>query len=253
MNTELFSAFKTFVDALNTYRWSETKSLHLYSHLLSKITSEHTGAINKNCEIIRKFITINKIAIEEQDENKFSEIFIKYSDKVFINIQEIFNQCNDDNETKELVWKHLLTLSIKSSNNNDKALEKLKQLNSLNLNFDLDKITSMLNEDSPVAPILQHFGGDKLLPALRSIITSNNFKNLIEDVKDKINNGDIDISKIQNNMGSASDIFTKFAPMAMNAMNSSQMPDLSDIGNMQFNDPNLTNAINQAKENMGNI
>ena len=133
METELFEAFKKFVNSLQEYKGSDAKSIKLYHHLLTKITPQHGGAISRNVELLKDFLRLNEEAIISSDLSlmKTGENVIKYSDKVFIDIKNVLE--TSDSETQSIIWKHLLTLKIKADDSpNTNAIEQLKKLHFCN-------------------------------------------------------------------------------------------------------------------------
>lgn len=215
IDNDLFSAFKKFIKALDELHGNTMKGLHLYAHLLERTGPQHGGAISRNCDLLKQFLTNNEEAILEKKHNLISDdnSTIRYSEKVFVNVKQILEKSDDDNQN--VIWQHLLTCKFKADGDQQAscALEELKKLNRKSINGlpDLSNISSMLSsEDNPLPGLLNTIGGEKLAGTIQEIMSSPSFTNVMEDVKGKVESGEIDISQLQQNL-MGSDIFKQLA------------------------------------------
>ena len=102
----LFRYIVNFINDLNeTFGETET-SLQLYNLLLEKTGIINEEPIKKHIQIFHTFLEKNEDAILENDIEKMVQWEIRYSEKVFIDLKQIF----DATEDKEVLWQHLLTL-----------------------------------------------------------------------------------------------------------------------------------------------
>lgn len=106
-----FNAISEFINALAEIFGKRQKSLKLYSRIISLTNFTNKECIEKNVEIFRKFCEINRLAISEKSIEKFACDTIKYSDRIFINMTQIFKMA--DIETTKTIWVHLLNISAR--------------------------------------------------------------------------------------------------------------------------------------------
>jgi hypothetical protein len=113
MNEEVslitFRAICSFVSDLNDVYGNKYKPLKLYNRLISQTKITHDQAIKKHIAIFHDFCQNNRASISSQDPNKISSPKIAYSDRVYIDMSHIFGM--SDNETKPIIWRHILTIS----------------------------------------------------------------------------------------------------------------------------------------------
>ena len=228
MGQDLFDAFVKFVACLDQYKGAEVKSIKLYNHLLSKITEQHGGAISRNVSLIKNFIEKNEEAILSHDIASLKDCpSISYSDKVFLNVQEILQSA--DKDTQNVIWKHLLTLKIKADDApNFTAIEKLKMLNNSGDTAGMPSIESMssfFSSEGSFGNILDSIGGPTLSSSIKQIMESESFKNVITEVKEKVESGEIDIPKLQENLMNSGLMDSIGGLDMMNTMGSNNQPE----------------------------
>ncbi len=193
LDSELYQSFFKMVQSLDEVFGDSHKPLHLYAHLLNKITSQHGGAIERNCMIVKDFCQRNENGISNQDITQLEEPVLRYSDKVYVDFDAIFKVSDADSQTQ--IWKHLLTIQIHLGSNAESAKQQLQQLyKSSPVNN--DSVMSFFNQNGDMNDIFKALGGDSFAQSIQSIMESENFKNLMTDVKAKIDGGEIDISKL---------------------------------------------------------
>ena len=112
-----FESIVTFVSALEDEFGKYQKSLKLYRRLIEKTTVVHKKAIAQHISAFRDFCAKNKKALEEQDPSLFNDPIVRYSPNVFINMKLVFSKADED--TANVVWKHLLTISVLLDPSND--------------------------------------------------------------------------------------------------------------------------------------
>jgi hypothetical protein len=107
----VFNTITKFVHSLSECFGDKQHSLKLYSHLIQKTTIIHEKPIQKHITSFKYFCDTNKEAIYDKNEKKFIETKISYSDRVFIDMKNIFDLAS--NEEKNTIWKHLLHLMVR--------------------------------------------------------------------------------------------------------------------------------------------
>ncbi len=192
LECELYQSFFKMIQSLDEVFGDTNKPLHLYAHLLNKITSQHGGAIERNCMLAKEFFTRNEVGISHRDIKQFDESCLRYSDKVYVDFDSIFKVADEDTQTQ--IWKHLLTIQIHLGSNAESAKRQLQQLYDTPVNN--ENIMSFLNQNGDMGDIFKALGGDSFAKSIQSIMESENFNSLMSDVKGKIDSGEIDISKL---------------------------------------------------------
>ena len=189
-----FKAISNFVKELNEVFSKEHRPLKLYEHLLKNTTLEHEKIINKHIEAFKKFCVDNRDAIMNNDIKKITTSKIVYSNRVFINIHEIFKLA--DKETQNIIWKHLLTISaLVDTMSKAKQILREQSENDTNKTQEVDFLTNIIskveeNVDSKSNP----------MEAISSIMQSGVFTELIEGMGDGLQNGSLDINKLMGSL-----------------------------------------------------
>jgi len=105
----IFKAICNFVNDLGEAFASRHKPLKLYRRLINQTQIAHETAIQKHIIACHTFCITNRDAIVECDVKKLVDSKILYSQRVFIDMNEIFKI--SDRETTPIIWKHILTIS----------------------------------------------------------------------------------------------------------------------------------------------
>jgi hypothetical protein len=234
MTMQNFRVISTFVNDLGEVFSDEVHSLALYERLLNKTTSGHTEAIEKHINSFKTFLTEN----EENILNRITPFvgIISYSPKVFIDMNEIMKLSKIDDETKDTIWRHLLTLSAivgNSSKARDVLKERAKDNSALSIQspkFDgegeeddfLNKIISKV--ESQVNPNVSD-----PQEAIGSLMNSNLIPELVTSLNTGISSGKLDLTK----------------------MISSVQKMVGNISGEANSDPNLANAMGMLNNMMG--
>lgn len=108
-NLVAFKAISNFIRDLSQVFADKNRSLALYNRLIEKTSITNEKPIAKHIECFTAFCTANRDAILAKDRSKITNNTITYSEKVFLNIDEILDE--SDEETREAVWNHLLAIS----------------------------------------------------------------------------------------------------------------------------------------------
>lgn len=194
-------AFKyicNFIKDLTESFGSRQKSLFLYSHLVEKTGIMHEEPIKKHVSLFYEFIKSNENAIIAQDPNQFTNFNIFYSEKVGINMEEIFKWA--DNDEKKAIFKHLLALlaildpSSTAKEMLKKEIENKKKKGETGteekfLKNIIDKVSSEIDQQC-----------DNPMQLMTKMMSSGAFKNIVEDMNESFTTGDLDMSKMMNTM-----------------------------------------------------
>ena len=181
-----FKAISNFTTCLSEVFGNSNRALKLYAHLISKTTLSHDIPIQKHITAVKEFCVANRDAILSKNSIKI-EGEIKYSQRVYIDIKEIFTQ--SDKETSQIIWKHLLTLSA-LTDPTAKAKEILKDAgkNSVNEADFLSNIIGKVEEhvDPNANP----------MDAVSSIMKSGIFTELVGGMGNGLQDGSLDLNKL---------------------------------------------------------
>lgn len=193
----IFKGIVNFVDALNEVYGEEMQEIKLYQHLLSKTTFSHETAINKHIESFRKFVIANRDAIMAKDYNLLQDTTISYSDKVFIDMKQLFVKAEDDKDISEAIWKHTLTITglldptseakniLKKNKNQDTKGETDFLMNTI------DQIEKTIDPSS------------NPMEAVSGILNSGIFTDLMSNMNNGLQDGTLDLGKL---MGSVQNV-----------------------------------------------
>ena len=219
-----FKAISNFANELGETFGGKQKSLKLYCRLINKTTIANEKPIQKHICAFTEFCKTNRIAISEKNIKKFETTTISYSERVYINIQQILKLA--DEETSEVIWSHLLTLSA-IVDPLSKAKEILKKQNEKKeINNEADFLSNIINKvEQNVDP-----SSTNPMDAVSSILNSGIFGELLGGLNNGVDNGNLDMNKL---MGSVQN-------MVSNMSNSTD-------------DENSKETINQLGEMMNNI
>ena len=207
-----FRTINSFVNDLKDAFDEEYPDIKLYSHLLSKTTLTHETAITKHVTIWQKFCITNRDMINTRS-NKLGNPVVEYSEKVKVDFDVIFKLCEEDKETTNIIWKHILTISalLDLAGEARKILKDIKENNGSDGEADFlgDIITKIEDVVDPNADPMA---------AISSVMSSGIFTDLISGMGEGLQNGDLDINKL---MGSVQTMVGKL---------DNKTPDNSDSG-----------------------
>lgn len=221
----VFKVISNFVLELAEYFANKNKSLKLYRRLLKHVTVEDETHMNKHIDIFKNFCVSNRDALLAKDSSKIVEPMIKFSDKVFINMNTIFSQTKDE-DTKGAIWQHLLTISayVDPEGNAKEILKTEKVKSTLNadpsqeanfLTNMIEKIQSSVDTSSSSDP----------KDVVSNILGSGLFSEVLSSVNSSVEDGSLDLGKLMNTVQSmVSNLGGEGAP--------GEMPDLSSITQM---------------------
>jgi len=258
-----FKAISNFTTCLEEVFGEEQKSLKLYAHLINKTTLAHEKPILKHMEAFRKFCVENRDALEQKDHTKLVSKNISYSNRVYINIFNILDIA--DTETKSIIWKHLLTISV-LVDPTWKAREVLKQ--GIKDGSELDFLQNIIDKvEQNVDP------NSNPLEAVNSIMKSGVFQELVGGLGNGLKNGNLDLNKLMgsvqslvgnlsenddenNPMNLVSNMMSNLnldnndgTPPDLNHMMSMMGPMLNSLGNLNMDSTQNTNEALSIENN----
>jgi hypothetical protein len=220
-----FKAISNFTTELGELYSKHQRSLKLYNRLINKTTITHDNSIKKHIDAFRNFCVINRDAIMTKQVENIKESKISYSQRVFIDIVNIFKL--SDSDTTKVIWQHLLCISA-LVDPAGKAKEVLRE----NLasgkngtgetNFLTDIIDKVEKHVDPNANPME---------AVSSIMKSGIFTDLIGGMNQGLSDGSLDIGKL---MG------------AVQGM-------VGQLGENTGGDPQADNAMQMLSSMMGNM
>lgn len=204
-DTELltFRAITNFVSELSEAFGNRFHSLKLYNRLITKTTLSNVEAIKKHISVFTAFAVSARNELVSQDINSLQGVRISYSDRVFIDVGSVLKQA--DSETRVVIYKHLLSISA-LVDPLGKAKDVLKELNSSNTQSEnkednlFEEIFSTISDN--VKP------DSNPMEAIGSLLSSGALTNIISNMTQKAENGELNIPSLIGNMQS---MLTKIA------------------------------------------
>lgn len=228
-----FKAISNFTTELGEAFSKQHRPLKLYRRLINQTKITHEQPIKNHIDAFRKFCITNREAITSKDAKKITKPKISYSNRVYIDMREIFNLA--DHETTSVIWQHILCISA-LVDPAGKAKEILKEnlasgkTGGDETNFLTDIIDKVESHVDPDANPME---------AVSSIMKSGIFTELIGGMNKGLSDGSLDIGKL---MGAVQGMVGQLGdkaggdPQAAGAMNMLQ----SMIGNMGPNGNELS-------------
>lgn len=197
-----FNTICNFIRDLSASFGNKQKSLLLYGHLIEKTGLIHIEPVKKHINIFKKFVEENQEAIEGQDKSKIKTHTIVYSEKVAIDMKNVFQLC--DKEEEKIIWNHLLTISA-MLNPLGNAKQILKDLTSK------PNTKSNGNEDNFLKNIMEKIGSEvenydtenmNPMQMIGSMMSSGALNDIFQSISSGLNEGNLDLGSMMNSMQS---------------------------------------------------
>jgi len=201
-NTALaFNTICNFIRDLSGSFGNKQKSLLLYGHLIEKTGLIHIDPVKKHINIFKKFVEDNQDAIEKRDKNLFKNNNISYSDKVSIDIKNIFDICDRDEE--KVIWNHLLTISA-VLNPVGNAKQILKELTAPKKGGDVNEDNFLKNIMEKIGSEVENYDADSMNPMqmIGSMMSSGALNDVFQSISSGLNEGNLDLGSMMNSMQS---------------------------------------------------
>jgi hypothetical protein len=185
----IFKAITSFVSDLNEIYGEKQTPLLFYSHLIEKTGIMNEEPIKKHLTVFRTFITDNECAILNKNWKLAKENVIRYSDKVYIDIGQIF-ELTTDKSNIDSIWQHLLTLSA-LLNPSGQAKEILRK-EQTNPGGEEDFLSGLIDK------VGKHVDPTSMNPmeSMSNLMSSGVFTELMGDMDKGIENGSLDMQKM---------------------------------------------------------
>jgi len=208
-----FNTICNFIRDLNASFGGKQKSLMLYGHLIEKTGLIHIEPVKKHIRIFQKFITDNETAILERDKKKMVQARLVYSDKVAIDLGQIFRVC--DREEEGVIWTHLLTIAavIVPESQAKRVLQEMKTKKTTtggaaaaNGMEDMMKGIPGMEGDflkdfmGKIGSQLQDVDESNPMAMITSLMSSGVFTELFSSMSGGMKDGNLDIGKMMSSM-----------------------------------------------------
>lgn len=242
-----FKAISDYVTSLGDLYSEKLRPLKLYCYLINKTTLSHSKAIESHINAFSKFCTINEKFIMNKNSSEITDGKIIYSDKVYIDMSDIFKAVEkeeDSSDILDVIWSHLLTISALVNPESDakKMLEIQKAKRSVEGGKEGDFMSNIIGKLS------EHIGENNSsnpMEMIASVAKSGIFTEIMEGMGKGLQDGNLDIGKLMNSvqglMGTANNLTpegsegSEGGEDAMNMVNS-MISNLSTTMNSNDND-----------------
>jgi phage-related tail protein len=195
----LFKCIVNFIHDLNELYGEEQKSLQLYNLLMEKTGIVHQEPIKKHIKIFYDFCKENEDAILEKNSKEIKQWKIIYSDKVFIDLESIYNE--SDEENRQILWQHFITLLavlIPTSRAKEiLSLQKKEKQEQGTETHEEDFLSNIIQKVSSSINVEDNNDPTKMMSNLMS---SGIFTELVDDMNNGFNNGDLDLGKMMSSL-----------------------------------------------------
>ena len=184
---KLYKCIKTYVNNLDECYGEDLVNIRLYNNLLKKTTSSHTEAIAKHIKLFSDFCDVNEKHILGNEYNNLVNSKIKFTENVYLDVNEILEMC-DDNSEKKNMWKHLqLICSINNPSINAKEVLFQKETSETNfLKNMMDKVESSVENMDSSNP----------MEAITGMMSSGVFSELVGSMTSGLQSGDLNIGNL---------------------------------------------------------
>jgi hypothetical protein len=168
--------------------------------LISHTLLSHEVAITRHVDAFTKYISSNQLAIEAKAEEKLTDDKISYSDRVFIRLLPLIK--STDADTKEIIWKHLLTI-YGILYPDSQAKDIIRQMNAAPKSGETEALQNMVSQ---LVPHLSEVDGSNPMSAIMGLVSSGVFSNLINTMQKGVEDGTLDMSTL---LGSATSLLSQ--------------------------------------------
>lgn len=204
----MFKAISSFIHDLNETYGKSQKSLCLYAALIEKTGLVHEEPIKKHIKCFHDFVIENDEGIIHKDIQMFNTHVIRYSEKVFIDLKDIFKLAEKNLSDIQEIWKHLLTLSA--------LMNPVSQAKKV---LQTDQEKEQNTEDNFLSGLIDKIGkhvdpsSSNPMESMSSLMSSGVFNEIMTSMNDGINDGKLDMQSmvggLQKMIGSLSDMIQK--------------------------------------------
>ncbi len=182
---KIYNQIKEFVISLNECYGENFINIKLYNRLMEKTLPEHIDAISKHVYIFEQFCKTNETNIVKKNYD-FVQADIKYSEKVYLNMKEIFETSDD----RDVLWKYIYNISV-MVNPKIEAKQMLNEDTSEN-NFLLDIMDKVERNIDP--------NSTNPMEAITSMMSSGVFSDLVGTMTSNLQSGDLNLGSLMGTM-----------------------------------------------------
>lgn len=206
----IFRSICAFVKDLNESFGAKQKSVLLYAALIEKTGLMHEEPIKKHIHLFSQFCKTNEDGILKRDLDQFHSFVVQYSDKVFLDMKQIFSLA--DTEEQDILWRHLLTL-LALLHPSSQAKSLLRQQSSSSSSIPSGNEDQFLS--NMIDKVGEHIDPTAANPVemMNGIMQSGVFQDLVSSMNDGLSGGQLDISKM---LGSLQSMIGNISTMAEN-------------------------------------
>lgn len=199
-----FKCICNFIKDVNDSFGKHQKSLLLYAALIEKTGIIHEEPIKKHIACFHDFVHKNEDAIMQKNVGAFQDYRIQYSEKVFIDMKDVFMRADKD-ET-EVIWKHLITLlAVLEPSSQAKRMLKEEQEKKQKRGDTANEEQFLTNIIDKVSNQIEP-GTQNPADMMTNLMSSGVFTDLVENMNQGLTNGELDLGKmigsLQNMIGS---------------------------------------------------
>lgn len=201
----LFQTLLDFVNELNDFFGKKQKPLALYQRLMVRTQIGDTHIIDRHVVAFRKFCIENRGAIVERDVSKISSTSISFSDRIFINLKPILIEAQKDQDTFNVIWKYLLTISAFVDSESEAKKVLLSDAFKVEGGESTDVLTDLV---STIQKEVEDSGlelSDNPMQMVNNLMQSGAFEKIMESFNSKMDSGELNMGKLmglaQNMMG----------------------------------------------------
>ena len=196
-----FKAISSFVDELSELFEKKQHSLKLYKRLISKTTLVHESAIIKHIETFKAYCIVNREPIKNRMASNLQGN-IEYSTRVYIDLKEILSYPDNDTDTIDAIWNHMLAISaiVDPVNKTKEILKKRMKKNhnptsSSKPKGGMELITNLMGSLQSQIGENQLEGSDPM-KLISNIMSSGVFTNMISRVTNSIKDQKLDLNEL---------------------------------------------------------
>jgi hypothetical protein len=195
-----FKAISNFVSDLDQEFATTYHPVALYNRLLERTKISNDLIIKKHVSLFHDFVVANRDGILENDIHKFTKSTITYSERVYINLIDLYKK--GDKNAKSAIHQHLLAISaLLDPASNAKQVLANSMKSSTGSSSNGGKEEEFINElITKVEGSINPTDMDNPIKAVTSIMSSGVFNDLVTSMSDGINSGNLDIGKLMTTM-----------------------------------------------------
>jgi len=191
----IFKHICNFVKDLNSSFGGGNKPLMYYTHIIEETGIMHEEPMKKHITLFLDYLKKNENAILENDETLLSQDNIVYSEKIYIDVKNVFSIA-DESDKKE-IWKHLMTLlAIMDPSSEAKKILKAQQEEKTQKGVPVNEEKFLNDMISKVGEFVRPDSDPNQM--FTNILQSGIVNNLVENMTNGINEGELDMNNMMN-------------------------------------------------------